>query len=261
MTKIDEINKLLILSIDVVSKAADLCKSFKSSEKKIVDIVEDTRELKIIDDSILEEFLVTRLGKAGFDILSEEGGEIRGSNRSEFRFIIDPLDGSYNFHREIGPCAISVALWENELPIFGVIYSILDDCLIWGGKDLGVHTSIGGKLRVSNKKDLNQSVLYTGFPARASIDDHYFKDQFWRFAGAFSKIRMIGSAAISLLSVASGRSECYRETGIMVWDVAAGLALVQGAGGVVQFKFLPQQHSMDVLATNKVLASELQLVE
>jgi myo-inositol-1(or 4)-monophosphatase len=171
-------------------------------------------------------------------------------------WVVDPLDGTVNFLRGIGPSAISVALWQGKSPLFGVLYSLNTGILSWGGKGLGAWSQ-GKQLRVSNVARANLAVIFTGIPARFPTEN---KERVLRFCNVFTKfnkVRMIGSAACSLLMVAQGDADAYFEDQIMLWDVAAGLAILQGAEG----EFVINQESYTspcrVFAANESLLSSL----
>ena len=99
--------------------------------------------------------------------------------------------------------------------------------------------------------------MCTGLPAHMDLNDNKLTANFWSPLLTFSKVRMIGSAAMSLVNVASGKADCYIEHEIMIWDVAAGIALVEGAGGKVIYSYGSRENSMNVIATNKNLNVEL----
>ena len=79
------------------------------------------REIKARADSALELEILEALQKTGLSILSEESGLIEGQRDPDYLFIVDPLDGTYNFVKDLGPCSISIALWRNARPAFGVV--------------------------------------------------------------------------------------------------------------------------------------------
>jgi myo-inositol-1(or 4)-monophosphatase len=168
------------------------------------------------------------------------------------RFIVDPLDGTFNFVKNLGPSAVCIALWHLDTPIFGVVYSLSERELIWGGPDLGAH--VGDRsISVSSTQRAAQASLCTGFPVRFDLDDDSMR-RFKALVTPYAKVRMLGSAAVSLLQVARGRADAYSEQNIMLWDVAAGLAIVQGAGGKCSFKHTGIEWCYDVFASNPHLA-------
>ena len=209
------------------------------------------KEAKSTADIFLEKYLLSRLSKFNIPILSEESGLHGDSSNSEFLFILDPLDGTFNYVRDFGPSAISVALFKNNIPQFGVIYDLNQSQLIWGGKDFGAFINTN-KIMVSRSKALNESVICSGFPVRYDMKK-IFNDNLLDILCRFAKVRMIGSVAISLSKVASGIADAYFEKNIMLWDIAAGIAIIEGAGGKFELSPKRDEYSYDVLASNKDL--------
>jgi myo-inositol-1(or 4)-monophosphatase len=207
------------------------------------------REIKADADLIIEKLLIDELSVSGLNILSEERGFVRSKNGSDLRFIIDPIDGTVNFVRNIAECSISVALFDGNNPIFGVIGSYPSLDIAWGGKEMG--SFIGGiPIGVSSISDVNLGILCTGYPSRFDFNsDIVLKHQ--NLIKSFNKIRMLGSASQSLLKVAKGSVEAYCENNIMIWDVAAGLAIVEGAGGeYIINSLIDLNQPLDVAACN-----------
>ena len=185
--------------------------------------------------------------------MSEESGYIAGLQESRYWFIVDPLDGTFNFVKGLGPCAISIALWQDQKPIFGVIYSLRDRQLFWGGVDRGAYCD-GQEILVSDTLSKVKASICTGFPVRFERENDFVLKNFYRRVSHFAKVRMLGSAAMSLVYVAKGTADVYSEQNIMLWDVAAGLAIVKGAGGSVHFHPGTIEHSLNVYASNRFLS-------
>lgn len=189
------------------------------------------RDVKLVGDTGAEERIITRLRRdSEFAILSEEAGAI-GARRDagDLRWIVDPLDGSVNYQRGLPLSAVSIALWDGDQPRVGVVYDFARDELFSGVVGQGAWLN-GAPMRVATATDEAQSVLCTGFPAATDFATEAvagFVDQVRRY----KKVRLLGSAALSLAYVAAGRADAYVERDIKLWDVAAGLALVRAAGG------------------------------
>lgn len=184
-----------------------------------------------------EESLRVDLGKArpGFAFLMEESGE-HGAKDWEWRWVVDPLDGTTNFLHGIPHWAISVGIEKrtesgSEL-VAGVVYSPAQDELFWAEKGIGAFLN-DKRLRVSARKDIAEAVFATGIPF-ASIPR---KAEFSAIATALmpqvAGIRRFGSAALDLAWTAAGRYDGYWELGLNKWDIAAGLVLLREAGGFV----------------------------
>ncbi|MEQ1617790.1 MAG: inositol monophosphatase [Terricaulis sp.] len=185
------------------------------------------REVKIRADKQAESIILSALEKASpHPILSEEAGWVRARD-SEWVWAVDPLDGSVNYLRSYPHCAVSIALLHKGVPVLGVV-----DCFMLRERFTGLVGAgawlNGDPIGVSEIADPAAGILQTGIPSRASAQSFAAFEERLR---AWRKVRMIGSAATALAYVAAGRAEAYRESGSMIWDVAAGCALVKAAGG------------------------------
>jgi myo-inositol-1(or 4)-monophosphatase len=141
---------------------------------------------------------------------------------------------------------VSIALLDQGKPILGVV-----DCFVTRERFTGLigHGAWlnGAPMRVSNIENPAKGILQTGVPSRASDDSMKAFEQRLR---TWQKVRMIGSAATALAYVAAGRAEAYRESGSMIWDVAAGCALVEAAGGEVRIEGAALDQPLEVAASN-----------
>ena len=232
----------------VVLALSELNKLAVKNKKKYTfsDIV--PREMKAEADLIIEEILIDNLSKSGLGILSEERGFIKPSTKTNFKFIIDPIDGTVNFVRDIGKCSVSVALFDGKKPIFGVLGSYPDNLIAWVGRGIGAFLD-NQPIKVSAISDPKQGVLCTGFPSRFEFNEDANVRQM-NFMQKFGKVRMLGSASQSLLKLAQGSIDIYMESNIMIWDIAAGVAIVEGAGGKVILRELTEKSQFSVQATN-----------
>ena len=248
----ERVNSLLLDVKQAVLGASEKVLGFDGAEKSFRYDRTNPREVKAVADKQLEFYLLEALGKTGIAILSEESGFVSGNSDPDLRLIIDPLDGTFNFVKGLGECAISVALWRQQMPVFGVIYSISSGRLYWGGADFGAWYG-ENELRVSRESNISKSAICTGFPVRQNLAGSSTMKTFWDLVVPFSKVRMLGSAASSLMHVADGSAEVYSEGNIMLWDVAAGLAIVEGAGGHIFLDPGTEQFAYDIRATNALI--------
>ncbi len=188
-------------------------------------------------DRAVEEAIITglrkRYPKHGF--LAEECGRIYGKDEGEdYLWIIDPLDGTTNFIHGIPHFAISIALEVKGQLEVAVIYDPIKKEEFTATKGRGAAVN-GKRMRVSNRRGLEGALLGTGFPFRpdqAKYLDPYmniFRDLAMQTAG----IRRPGAASLDLAYVAAGRFDGFWEFGLQIWDMAAGVLLVQEAGGLV----------------------------
>lgn len=209
--------------------------------------------MKAAADKILEEEILKRLLPTKLPIISEEKGVILGDNQSDLKFIVDPLDGTVNFVRGLGPAAVSIALFRNDTPIFGTLGLYPSGELAWGGIGQGAFLN-EYPIQVSKVSDPKHAVLCTGIPSRFRLNDKKRSSFLFKTMKRYGKTRMLGSASISLLHVAKGSAELYSECDIMIWDVAAGLAIVEGAGGI--FSILPgsRQDTKHIIASNGLIS-------
>jgi myo-inositol-1(or 4)-monophosphatase len=210
------------------------------------------KEMKSGADRILEDIFFAQLRVSGLDILSEESGHQRFDRvASELRWVVDPLDGTVNFMRGLGPCSVSLALCRGDVPIFGVIGEFPSCNIAWGGAGMGAFLA-DTQIYVSTLKERERSIICTGFPSRFNFDAEGMR---WITSSLapYAKVRMLGSASLSLLNIAKGAAEVYIEREIMLWDVAAGLAIVEGAGGDYSMTKAGDLHSLNVFASNSLI--------
>jgi|JYMV01.1.fsa_nt_gi myo-inositol-1(or 4)-monophosphatase len=249
----NKVNDLLFLVKDVAlsafQKLSELHKKNLFTHSYSKDI---PREMKAKVDNIIEDVIINRLKEARLPILSEENGNIDGDTSSELRFIVDPIDGTVNFIRGLAPSTISIALYKGNEPLFGVLVVYPSGDMVWGGKGMGAFIN-NQPIEVSKIFDLSESVLCTGIPSRFDFYDRSTTVDFYKSLASYGKIRMLGSASNSLLQVAKGSAEVYSEIGIMLWDVAAGLAIVEGAGGFILVSPGKSLYSLNVYVSNGVV--------
>lgn len=210
---------------------------------------EDGRDVKVKADRFVEAMILGNLqSSTHFPVLTEERGWQEGLSDEGYLWVVDPLDGSFNYYHDIPVCAVSIALFRGKVPVLGVIYDFNRHELFSGVVNEGAWLN-KRPITVSDIKESERGILYTGFPVASDFND-VNSIEFMNFARQWRKVRMIGSAAISLAYVACGRAEYYHERNTMFWDVAAGLALVVAAGGHAQFHGESFDKRQDVHADN-----------
>jgi myo-inositol-1(or 4)-monophosphatase len=236
-------------------------------------------ELDVRCQALIEKILAAEYPE--IPVLGEEGST--GDTTAEYRWVIDPIDGTVNYAFGSPHAAVSIALqsrgdqWHatgdrksparrlvpnlvtrhpSHISIVGVIYDPFTD-EIWT-TTLGQPTRLNGKIvRVSNRGKIEECVIALGF---SKSQDNLEKSlpHLIRIARRAKKIRIMGSAALELTYVASGRLDAYIERTINLWDVAAGALLVENAGG--EFYALPAPHGkMRMCADNGRLRKKLQI--
>lgn len=183
---------------------------------------------------------------SGIPVLSEEDDTHDFSQ--ELVWMVDPLDGSVNYVREIPLCAVSIALMRSGQPVIGVVYDFNREELFVCTVDEAA-TLNGKAIKVSQTGERKEGIIMTGFPSYTGYDDASIR-KYVSNVQTFKKIRNIGSAALSLAYVACGRADAYYEKDIKIWDVAAGIALVRSAGGAVQPFSMNADGRCEIMASN-----------
>lgn len=183
-------------------------------------------------DKQAEETILNIIGSQFPDhtFLAEEGGGRQSD--SDYKWIIDPLDGTKNFITGIPVFAISIALSHGNDIILGVIFDPLRNEMFYAQQGKGAFLN-GEPIKVSPRSVLKDAMLATGFPFRHKTYLHQYMQCFESIFEQISGVRRMGAAAIDLAYVACGRLEGYWELALGPWDMAAGLILVREAGGKV----------------------------
>lgn len=164
------------------------------------------------------------------DFLGEEGGTT-WPRRSDYRWIVDPLDGTTNFIHGLPQYAVSVGVEHQQQLVAGVIWAPRSQECFTAVRGGGAFLN-GERLRTSSCRDLNEALLVASFPphvARDSVEIRRFVELLVRCQA----MRRLGSAALNLAFVAAGRIDAYWATSLKTWDVAAGALLVREAGGTL----------------------------
>lgn len=185
------------------------------------------RDIKLQEDAESEAVIRARLAAGSpFPVLGEEGGWGGGEAGAGDApaWVVDPLDGSFNYFAGIPIYGVAIALCAGRRPLLGAIYHPDRDEMFAGGPGLGLR--IDGE-RIEPPAARGQ-IVATGFPSQADVAKTSVHVA--ELARDWKKLRMLGSAAISLAWVAAGRLDAYSEHNIMWWDVAAGLALAEAVG-------------------------------
>jgi len=223
-------------------------------------------DLVTVADRTVEKLILTRLREAWPDhgIYGEEG--TREGLEREFRWYVDPLDGTTNFAHGVPQFCVSMGLeqrrpglgaGEDGILVAGVIYDPMRDELYSAERGSGAYLN-GKPMHVSRVPELGEALVATGFPSRKRHDSpniHFYHEFTLRSHG----VRRAGSAALDMSYVASGRFEAFWEFNLNPWDTAAGILLVEEAGGkVTDFAGNPYQlNSREILASNGLIHDEL----
>ena len=244
-------------------KTLDLCKEIQTAKDaakaagKLLDvnkkdlnqsIYSSDTDIKLKADVDAENLIKSILSsRSNFPILAEESGKSKNELEETF-WVVDPLDGTANYTRDIPLCCVSIALMHNMEPVIGVVYDFNNNNLYEGSFE-GEAKLNESVIEVSDVNKPKEGILITGLPNNTDYSDSALlkmvKDfQEWR------KVRMIGSAAIASCYVASAKADVYKEFGTYLWDVAAGAAIVNAAGGKADITNYRDNFQVDVHFSN-----------
>lgn len=205
--------------------------SFRSSNMSVS--MKSVSDLVTNADRESEEYLVNRIRSRYPDhtIVAEEGSRIEGPK--EYIWFLDPLDGTNNFAHGIPVFSLSLGLYSRKTGkvMVGVVYDPVHHELFSAARGTGAFLN-SREITVSSTVTLETSILATGFPYDKKSNDNNIRE-FSRLVPLTRGIRRMGSAAIDLCYVATGRFDGYWESQIKAWDVAAGSLIVEEAGGRV----------------------------
>lgn len=223
--------------------------SHKSSEFDLVTNADKAAEEKII--SVINGYFPEH------DFLGEESGAHK-DNKSEYTWIIDPIDGTTNYAHNFPHFAVSIGLMYKDKLLLGVVYDAFKKEMFWGAENVGAFLN-DGPIKVSAVSELNKSLLSTGFPyERADILEEnlvYFKKMLYEAQA----LRRPGSASLDLCYVACGRLDGFWELNLSPWDTAAGTVIIREAGGSVT-NFGVQNFNIyvkNIVATNGLIHNKL----
>ncbi len=167
----------------------------------------------------------------GHAFLGEEGG-LQGASNTDYTWVIDPLDGTTNFLHGFPHVCVSIGLLHRGRPDKAVIYDPLKQELFTGSRGGGAMLN-NRRIRVTKQTGLKNALLGTGFPFRDQTHIEAYLAMFREMMKDTAGIRRAGSAALDLAYVAAGRLDGFWELGLKKWDIAAGILLIQEAGGIV----------------------------
>lgn len=260
------------MNLEVLSKLAQNAartagKSLKKSVLKET-FSEEGRDIKAAADKKAEKIILEILEQSKIPVLSEESGFINSDNFSvpinkessfidfpSIFWIIDPLDGTFNYLRGLPLCCVSIALWRGSEPVIGVIYNFqLGDLYL--GIEGHIATKNGEPISISDTKTFEKASLASGFPSKRNFGREAL-DSTLSDIQKYKKIRMLGSAAMSLAFVAEGVIDAYKEEDIWIWDVAAGMVIVKAAGGTNITTRIKKSFQLNIFSSNKFIIEQM----
>lgn len=225
------------------------------SHKGVVDLVTQY-------DVLTEQFLMQELKKhfGGYMLIGEESHDdiIVTQNKAIY---IDPIDGTTNFIHGLPHLAISMGIWEDSKPIAGVVYNPILNEMFWAQAGKGAYCN-GVKLSVSSQNTLQQALIATGFPyakVEKGIEYEWVIKCITNLLPNIRDIRRFGAAALDLCYLAQGKVDAFYEIDLKPWDVAAGIIILQEAGGMVSDSSNEPYHlgSKSIVASNGTVHDEL----
>jgi len=207
----------------------------------------DVEAQELITKLLLKEF-------PGHALYGEEG--VVGDQSSEHQWVVDPLDGTVNYFYGIPHFCVSIALrLQNEIMV-GVIYDPIRQEM-WSGQKGESSKLNGHPCHVSERADLTEAVISIGLAKTGETINANFP-LLQQMIHRVRKCRVLGSAALDMAYVACGRFDAYVETGISLWDIAAGWLLIENAGGTVDLRPRPDmKDKYSVTASNGVIDLKL----
>lgn len=221
------VSLFLPAAIDAARQAGALIKANYGTDLGVNETLQYDLKLEL---DVQSQELITGILLTAFPdhaIYGEEG--LAGDQTSEFHWIVDPIDGTVNYFYGIPHFCVSIALRKGPDIILGVIYDPMMDELFVAEKG-GTPTLNGKPIHVSRRSELADAMITVGFSKNKESIEAGMR-RFARLLTQVRKTRMLGSAALGMAYVACGRLDAYIEEVISLWDVAAGILLVETAGG------------------------------
>lgn len=227
----EDINKLKEVMFKAAEEAAAIISSYyntnfeigrKKEYNDLVTEVDKKSEAKIIQ-IIYENF-------PDHNVLGEEGGDLE--KKSDYVWIVDPIDGTVNFAHAVPIFCVSIALEYKKEVILGIVYNPIMHEKFWAQRGEGAYLN-DKQIHVSEIEDLKDSLLVTGFPYDANTNSDHCLDHFINFVKLGLPVRRLGSAAIDICYLACGRFEGFWEVNLNPWDVASAYLILLESGGKI----------------------------
>ena len=209
-------------------------------------------------DKKVEKIIIKELEKSNYSFLTEESGSIEGKEKNK-KWIIDPIDGTFNFMNGLPHFAISLGYEENGEITTGIIFDPIKNEMFAAHKGAGAYLN-NTRIRVSNKSDFQSSCIVTGGPKSGSKAKEAILEEYKKISmKTNAHIRKSGSAALDMAYVAAGRYDAYWQREINYWDIAAGIILIKESGGFVEN--IKQEEfglkKVDIIASNSKIHQDL----
>lgn len=212
----------------------------------------------VTEVDIISERIIVEMIENNFPNHSINGEELGKKNKdSDYTWHIDPIDGTVNYSQGISICAVSIALEYKNKIIAGIVYNPFAEELFFASEGEGAFLN-GKPIHVSDKTDMAEGLFIIGLSSDSNINQQEQYDTLMKVNNATRGVLRLGSAAMALAYVASGKIDGFWAKGLFPWDLAAGVILIEEAGGKItsssgeDFEF-----SQDIVATNSGLHDSL----
>ena len=253
--------KVLTAAVTAARAVGAVMRKNLREEKKANEVT--SHDIKLELDVRCQKLIEKQLFKAFPEIsfLGEEGDA--GDADSEYRWVVDPIDGTVNFAYGIPHACVSIALQRRKQKaepsqyqtLVGVIYDPFQD-EIWTAIR-GQAAKLNGRvIHVSNRRKLSECIVTVGFAKSAASFEASLPNFIW-LARRVRKVRIMGAAALGLTYVATGRLDAYIERGVSLWDVAAGGLIIECAGGKFWIEPTSGPHKLRMIASNGLIHGRL----
>ena len=244
-----DFSKELTIAKKAALEAGNFLKKNKDNLNKTISSTD--RDIKLQADIEAEKIIKDIIKRdSSLGILAEESG----MSSEEFHknlWVVDPLDGTANYSRNITLCCVSIAMLSGTKPVLGVIYDFNNNELYEGS--INTSACLNGKeISVSKIKESQEGILVTGLPNNTDYSDEAMTEMIKNFQN-WRKVRMIGSAALASVYVASGKADLYMENKSYLWDIAAGAAIVNAAGGEALILNQNEKFQVDIRFSNSLI--------
>ena len=241
--------KELTIAKNAAVEAGNFLRKNKDNLNKIISSTE--RDIKLQADIEAEKIIKDIINNdSSFGILAEESGMLSKKSYKNL-WVVDPLDGTANYSRNIPLCCVSIAILSDAKPVLGVIYDFNNDELYEGS--INTNACLNGQaISVSETKLSQEGILITGLPNDTDYSDEAMMKMIKNFQN-WRKVRMIGSAALASVYIASGKADLYMENKSYLWDIAAGAAIVNAAGGEALILNQNEKFQVDVRFSNSLI--------
>lgn len=252
------INNAMLHACEWAREAGDIQMRHFRSGNLDVKVKYNDYDVVTVADKESEKHIISRIREyyPGHDILSEESGE--EGLESDWRWVIDPLDGTTNYSQGLPVFSVSIALEYKGEPVAGVVFAPYLNELFSAVKGGGAFLN-GQPIHCSDKTNLREAVVATGMPVDKKENPDNNLDNISRVSTEVRGIRRLGSAAIDLCYTAAGLFDAYWELALHRWDISAGMLIAAEAGAEVVF-FRPEREYSILAASASIYPSFRKLI-